>query len=108
MTTHAFLWSDGTIEDLGSLGGPGSIGNAIDEHGRVVGQSSTSSNEKHAFLFRKGRLLDLNDVAPAADGFVYVKAFGINKAGTIIGFAVNAFTARPFVLVRDSADENDD
>ena len=155
VTAHAFRWSEGTLEDLGTLGGDGhSIGNAIDEDGRVVGRATTSSGEdhafirdregmhdlgtlpgctwseatgindkgrivgtskfctsfadEHAFLFRNGRLFDLNDLAPAADGFTYVRAFGINGAGTIIGFAVSAFAQRPFVLVRDIADDGDD
>jgi probable HAF family extracellular repeat protein len=156
VTSHAFRWTDGTLQDLGTLGGSGnSIGNAIDEDGRVVGRASTSSGEDHAFLYdrggmqdlgtlpgctgseatgindkgaivgasrfcasfagdhvflyRNGRLFDLNALAPAADGSTYARAVGINGAGSIVGFAVTpAGSTRAFLLVRDLADETDD
>jgi probable HAF family extracellular repeat protein len=156
VNSHAFRWTDGSLEDLGTLGGAGdSIGNAIDEDGRVVGRATTASGEDHAFIFdrkgmhdlgtlpgctwseangindkgtivgtvqfctsfsdhrvflyRHGRMSDLNELAPAADGSAYVRVFGINGAGSIIGFAVTpAGLARAFLLVRDLADEGDD
>jgi uncharacterized membrane protein len=36
---HAFLWSNGTMTDLGTLGGLDSQGNAINDLGEVVGFS---------------------------------------------------------------------
>jgi probable HAF family extracellular repeat protein len=152
-TIHAFRWERGVMQDLGTLGGNGnSFGNAIDGEGRVVGIAVTPSGDGHAFvfdeggmhdlgtlpgcnrseatamnehgaivgladlcstnasrafLFRKRTLQDVNDlVAPAADGFIYARATGIDDEGTIIGIATSpdGFSLRPFLLVRNGGD----
>jgi len=51
--TRAFIWENGVITDLGTLGG--SIGSAegINQIGQVVGFSSTSTGVYHAFLWTR-------------------------------------------------------
>jgi probable HAF family extracellular repeat protein len=50
---HAFLYDRGRMTDLGTLGGPESVGTAIDDRGDVVGYSlppGAAGGHDHAFL----------------------------------------------------------
>ena len=56
---HGFVWQDGKMTDLGTLGGRSSRPRAINERGQVVGESVTASGETHPFLWQNGKMTDL-------------------------------------------------
>src|SRR5713101_386672 len=65
---RAFLWDDGVLQNLGTLGGPDSWAFFINDRGQVVGisypDSDSSSNcdtpgKNHVFLWEKGRMQDI-------------------------------------------------
>jgi probable HAF family extracellular repeat protein len=57
---HPFLYSQGLMQDLGTLGGSMGEARAINDAGEITGNSMTISNaEMHAFLYRDGRMIDL-------------------------------------------------
>ena len=59
-TDHAFLYSNGTMADLGTLpGGSVSAAHGINASGQVVGYADTSSGYAHAFLYSNGTMTDL-------------------------------------------------
>lgn len=94
---HAFLYSDGTMEDLGTLpGGNLSIARAINQSGEVTGFSATSGSNQHAFLYSHGYMRDLGSLPEFPDS----AGFGINDAGDVIGICFKSITNRPF-LYRD-------
>src|SRR6266568_4114010 len=76
---HAFLWENGTMTDLGTLGGSLSVANAINDRGQVVGESTTASGEKHAFLWDHGVMKDLGTPGETSS------AQCINGHGDIVG-----------------------
>lgn len=79
---HAFLASpDGIMADLGTLpGGHESRGRGINNQGEVVGDSYG-----RAFLYKNGKMVDLNSLIPADSGWTLGTASGINDAGQIVG-----------------------
>ena len=60
--THAFLYSNGTMTDLGTLA-PfyecSSTAYGINASGQVVGESGTTGDTTHAFLYSSGTMTDL-------------------------------------------------
>jgi probable HAF family extracellular repeat protein len=84
---HAFLYSAGMTNDLGTLGGRRSMAEAINDSGTVVGWAEGPSTQAtldgwvHAFVYRNGTMTDLT---PAL-GKNYSYALGINSTGAIVG-----------------------
>ena len=68
--SHAFLYSGGTMADLGTLGGSNSLACAINAAGLVVGYSSVAGDvTSDAFVYSDGRMADLNDLIDPASGW---------------------------------------
>src|SRR5262249_38677003 len=82
---HAFLYSDGTMTDLGTLGGQNSSGLGINDLGHVVGDSDRSVPRHHAFLFDGKSMTDLG----ALDG-QGSQANGVNSYDQVVGSFVPA------------------
>ena len=90
---HAFLWSQGAMQDLGTLGGDFSLGYAINSSGQVTGTSSTESGPQYPFVYAGGRMV-LLDIG--ALGGYYGYGTDINSSGQVLGTYFKVVQNEPF------------
>jgi probable HAF family extracellular repeat protein len=87
---HAFLYASGKVTDLGTLGGRGSEAWAINGAGHVVGSYLVDSgSSSRAFLYRDGRMVNLNSYLPSGSGWTLVQAQAINDHDQIVGTGID-------------------
>jgi len=90
VAAHAVMWDkDGSITDLGSLGGAANVAANINNRGEVVGTSpSLEDSTIHAFKWTKqSGMLDYGAL-PGAVATVPGCCHTLNDRGDIVGFAV--------------------
>lgn len=84
---HALLWHNGSVKDLGSLGGKtGNTAFSINNSGEVVGISDLSGDKTFdAFLWKDGKMTDLHTLP----GDVSSVGLGINDVGDVVGVSID-------------------
>jgi probable HAF family extracellular repeat protein len=84
---HAFLYSDGVMQDIGTLGGFNSNGNGINDSGQVTGQSDTTGDTPfHAFFYTDGVMQDIGTTGGANS-----YGTGISNSGFVTGTSQTFF-----------------
>jgi probable HAF family extracellular repeat protein len=107
---RAFLWTpttpngtDGTLIDLGTLGGKWAYGMSINTGGQVTGISFTAGEppniREHAFVATgEGGIVDLNTLIDPLSGWELAYGAAINDAGQITGMGYFGGNQRAFLL----------
>jgi probable HAF family extracellular repeat protein len=80
MTDPAFLYSDGKLTSIGTLGGEYGQGRGINTSGQIAGYSTLPSGSYRAFLYTGGQMTDLGTL-----GADYSVAYALNDAGQVVG-----------------------
>jgi probable HAF family extracellular repeat protein len=99
--SHAFLYSGGVMNDLGVLGVYSngtvvvsvSVAFGINNNGQIVGDSRTSSQAIHAFLYDQGQMTDLGTLPANTQS----EARSINDNGQIVGWTLPAGPQHAFL-----------
>jgi probable HAF family extracellular repeat protein len=80
----AFLWTKGKMQDIGSLGGVGTVAYGINSSGQVVGASALPNNQpQHAFLWTSSSgMQDLGTLGGATS-----IAYAVNDSGQVVGMS---------------------
>ena len=82
-TLHPYLWQNGHMRDLGTLGGTVSFTNWLNNKGEVVGQDNIAGDQaSHPFLWDGHHLRDLGTL-----GGNFGAANQVNDAGVVAGWA---------------------
>ena len=85
-TEDPFLWENGTMLDLGSLGGTFGNPTALNNRGQVIGFSNLAGDQSsHPFLWDQEKLIDLYTNTTGGNPLT---ADAINDAGEIVGAAI--------------------
>jgi probable HAF family extracellular repeat protein len=86
-STLGFVWEDGQISYLDTLGGTSSSAADINNHGWIVGSSTLADGSRHGFLYVDGEMIDLNTLIDPASGIVLRDALSINDRGDILAYS---------------------
>jgi probable HAF family extracellular repeat protein len=77
----AFLWRNDKMTSIGTLAGSkNSVACGINDSTAIVGTS-----DNRAFLWKRGKMLDLNAFLPSGSGWTLEEAGAINNKGQIVG-----------------------
>ena len=82
LADHACYWAGTQMCDLGTLGGKNSRARAVNDVGQIVGWAETPAGNQHAFIWDStGGIRELSELGDVDTS----RAFGINKAGQVVG-----------------------
>jgi probable HAF family extracellular repeat protein len=97
----ACFWDGEEITEIGKLPGytRNSAAGGINSQGQVVGWSSDTGNNPHAFIWEDGELTDLNSLLPEGSGWELKSAADISDDGKIIGYGKYNGETHGFLLI---------
>lgn len=98
---HGVIWRNGSVEDLGIIGEPDeatSLALDINSWSQVVGVAEPEDGKLKAFLWEKGKMINLNQVIDPHSGWRLLVASRINDKGEILGRGYLKGSIHAFIL----------
>jgi probable HAF family extracellular repeat protein len=95
---HAYLYDGVAMKDLGTLGGPMSAGEGLNNHDVVVGESQDERGLLQAFVWRKGTMTALHELVDNGAGWRINLATGVNDAGAVVGTGIVGGVVHGYLL----------
>jgi probable HAF family extracellular repeat protein len=99
---HAFVYDNGVMADLGTLGGVNSYGRGMNDLGVAVGYSETAGGNNRAFKYEGGVMSDLGTLGGNNSG-----AVAINNNNQIAGSATTSGNVYSHAFLYESGVMND-
>ncbi len=90
--SHAFLYSNGSVQSIVPFGGTHGIAYGINNAGQVVGAATDSNIVNHAFIYQDGVVTDLGTM-----GGNFSAATGINNKGQVVGYVYGPISTKTFL-----------
>jgi len=75
--SHAFVWDNGVMTDLGTLGGDYSSAYAINNNGQILGQARDAAGKDHVVIWNAG-----GGITDLGQGYIFMG--DINSGGEIV------------------------
>ena len=102
--THAMVYQNGVMHDIGTLGGKTSLATAINNQGQVVGAAQRYDGTVASFFWQNGTM---HDIGRLADDDIRGRAWSINDLGQVVGLSygfsyghavdLNSFGGHPYI-----------
>ena len=105
--SHACLFHNGSLTDIGTLGGNRSGAYSVNVFQQVVGYADRqASGSPQAFIYQNGVIQNLNSMVPASTALHLDQANSINNSGQIVGYgsiaggSTHGFLLTPFLMLQ--------
>ena len=92
---RSFVWRNGVMRDIGTLGGDFGFAGWVSERGFVTGGAQAADQSFHGFLWRNGKMHDL----PPVGGAPWAFGSSVNDHGQVVGNTTDAKGNERFAML---------